>query len=203
MTSPLALGASLYVPATRPDLAAVQRPIVDAYLASIPGGATPRVLVSRSVFVTDDRVTARALAERAVERAVPLARRAGIALPEGASTPQLLHLLDELRTDEAADVAGLRRRQLQPCIEHPPQRATLEQLDDHERDALVLAPVVDGHHVRVVERGGELGLRAEPAEEPGVVRERGVEHLHRDTTTKADVVGHVHPAAGARSDRTE
>ena len=55
----------------------------------------------------------------------------------------------------------------------------------------------------MVERGRELRLGPEPPQEAGVVGERGVKHLHRDATAKADIVGHVHPAARARSDGTE
>jgi metallophosphoesterase superfamily enzyme len=55
----------------------------------------------------------------------------------------------------------------------------------------------------VVQRRRELCLGAEAAQEAGIVGERGVQHLHRDATTETDVVGHVHPATGARSDRTE
>ncbi len=95
---------------------------------------------------------------------------------------------------------GERRR---PGVEHPPQRAALEQLHDHERDALVLAPVVDGHHVRVVERGSELCLAPEPAQEALVVGEPRVQDLHRDATAQPHVVSGVDAAARAHTDRAE
>jgi hypothetical protein len=53
----------------RPDrrwdmtLADLQNPMLDAYFAALPPGATPRVLASRSVFVADDRATALRYAE--------------------------------------------------------------------------------------------------------------------------------------------
>ena len=72
--------------------------------------------------------------------------------------------------DVAADARGLRGAQEVAAVEHRAQAAAFEQLDDHER-LLVLAPVVDRHDVRVVQRGRDLGLGAEPAQEAGVLRE--------------------------------
>ena len=46
----------------------LQNPIVDAYLAALPGGRAPRIVASRSVFVADDRREARRLAERGLRR---------------------------------------------------------------------------------------------------------------------------------------
>jgi putative FMN-dependent luciferase-like monooxygenase len=50
-------------PADAPDasLADIQDPIIDAYLAALPSGATPRIMGSRSVFIADDREEARRL----------------------------------------------------------------------------------------------------------------------------------------------
>ena len=50
------------------DLADLQDPIVDAYLAALPPGAAPRILASRSVFVADDAGEARRLAEIGLRR---------------------------------------------------------------------------------------------------------------------------------------
>nr|WP_274637926.1 putative FMN-dependent luciferase-like monooxygenase [Microbacterium bovistercoris] len=77
-----------------PDLSTVQAPIVQAYREALPPGIRPRVFASRSVFVTDDRVTARALAERGLERALPYALRSGVEIPSGATTAQALAILD-------------------------------------------------------------------------------------------------------------
>ena len=52
----------------------------------------------------------------------------------------------------------------------------------------------------VVERGGELGLGAETAEEPGVVGQRPMQHFHRDATAEAHVVGDVHTPGRTRTD---
>ena len=68
---------------------------------------------------------------------------------------------------------------------------------------LVLAPVVDGHDVRVVQRRRVLGLGAEAAEEPGVVGERRVQHLHRDPAPQPDVVGDVDAPAPTCTDRRD
>ncbi|TDR93483.1 putative FMN-dependent luciferase-like monooxygenase [Enterovirga rhinocerotis] len=45
------------------SLAEIQDPIIDAYLAALPHGAEPRILASRSAFVTDRREEALRLAE--------------------------------------------------------------------------------------------------------------------------------------------
>lgn len=44
------------------SLADLQDPIIDAYLAALPAGAEPRILGSRSVFVSDSRADARRFA---------------------------------------------------------------------------------------------------------------------------------------------
>ncbi|MGE0714948.1 MAG: putative FMN-dependent luciferase-like monooxygenase [Alphaproteobacteria bacterium] len=51
-------------PADAPHLtlAEIQEPMIDAYLAALPQGRSPRILASRSVFVADDLDRARALA---------------------------------------------------------------------------------------------------------------------------------------------
>ncbi|GAA4667183.1 putative FMN-dependent luciferase-like monooxygenase [Frondihabitans cladoniiphilus] len=55
----------------RPDatLAELQTPIVEAYLAALPAGRTPRILGSRSVFVADDRSDALRFATIGLTRA--------------------------------------------------------------------------------------------------------------------------------------
>jgi hypothetical protein len=57
--------------------------------------------------------------------------------------------------------------------------------------------------VRVVQRGRVLGLAAEAPQEPGVVGERAVQHLHRDPTAQSHVVGDVHTPGRTRTDGTE
>src|SRR5438105_15810505 len=53
----------------------------------------------------------------------------------------------------------------------------------------------------MVQRRRELRLGAETAEERGVLGKRGVEHLHRDATAEARVLGDVHAAARTGTDR--
>ncbi|MGI5271904.1 putative FMN-dependent luciferase-like monooxygenase [Nonomuraea sp. CA-218870] len=57
-------------PADRPQatLAEIQRPIVDAYLDSLPPGAAPRIMASRTAFVADSRSEALRWAERGLGR---------------------------------------------------------------------------------------------------------------------------------------
>lgn len=95
-----AAGHGLMLSRTQPraagqrSLADVQRPVVQAYRESLPSQTDGRVFASRTVFATDDRITARALAERALERAAPLAQRLGLEVPPGLSTAQALGRLD-------------------------------------------------------------------------------------------------------------
>lgn len=65
--------------AQAPDasLADLQDPIIDAYLAALPPGRTPRIVGSRSVFVADTRKEALRLAETGLRRAVVQAAATG------------------------------------------------------------------------------------------------------------------------------
>jgi len=47
----------------------IQNPIIDAYLAALPQGVTPRIMASRSLFVAHDRAHALKLAEFGLRRA--------------------------------------------------------------------------------------------------------------------------------------
>ena len=49
-------------------LSDIQNPMIDAYLEALPEGSEPRILASRSVFVTDDRKDALRLAETGLGR---------------------------------------------------------------------------------------------------------------------------------------
>ncbi len=51
-------------------LAKIQNPIIDAYLAALPPGSTPRIVGSRSLFVADSRQEALRLADVGLRRAV-------------------------------------------------------------------------------------------------------------------------------------
>ena len=87
-------------------------------------------------------------------------------------------------------------------VEQGPQAPTREVLGDDERH-LVVSPVVDGHHVGVVEGGRGPGLGREPPQELGIAGQGVVEHLHRHATTEADVVGQEDLGGGAHADRCD
>jgi alkanesulfonate monooxygenase SsuD/methylene tetrahydromethanopterin reductase-like flavin-dependent oxidoreductase (luciferase family) len=60
------LGAGLMLSRTQPrpkdrpglSLAEIQEPVIEAYVKALPSGVAPRIMASRSVFVTDRRETA-------------------------------------------------------------------------------------------------------------------------------------------------
>lgn len=71
-------------PADAPDrsLSDIQNPIIDAYLDALPAGATPRIVGSRTLFVSDDGDSARGHAATGLRRAAVGLRRAGHILPD-------------------------------------------------------------------------------------------------------------------------
>lgn len=66
-------------PPTQPDakLHDLQIPIVEAYKQALPPGRAPRIMLSRSVFVADDRSEALRLAEAGLSRANQILALAG------------------------------------------------------------------------------------------------------------------------------
>ena len=104
-----------------------------------------------------------------------------------------------LETDEQR----LRRREASTSFEHRPQRAVGEELEHQIRDAALLAPVVDGHDVRVVERGRRLRLGAEALDERRIVGQRRMQDLHRDRAPQGDVFGAVDGRRCARANGRE
>jgi putative FMN-dependent luciferase-like monooxygenase len=64
------------------SLAELQDPIIDAYLAALPPGRTPRIVGSRSVFVAETREEALRLADLGLRRAVSRFVERGHRLPE-------------------------------------------------------------------------------------------------------------------------
>ena len=91
-----------------------------------------------------------------------------------------------------ADEEGLRRGEAGAAVEHGPEAPAAEVLGDEVGGAAVVAPVVDGEDVGVVQGRRGLGLGPEATEEGVVVGERLVEHLHGDAALQADVVGQEH-----------
>jgi putative FMN-dependent luciferase-like monooxygenase len=67
--------------APRLSLAAIQNPIIDAYLAALPGGAAPRILGSRTVFVAERRDEALRLADIGLRRGLPRFKASGFSPP--------------------------------------------------------------------------------------------------------------------------
>lgn len=64
-------------------LADIQHPIIDAYLAALPGGVAPRILGSRSVFVADSREEARRYAAIGLDRYFRRLSELGRPTPQG------------------------------------------------------------------------------------------------------------------------
>jgi len=58
-------------------LADIQNPIIDAYLAALPEGVSPRIMASRSLFVAEDRQRALELAAFGLRRAATRFTEAG------------------------------------------------------------------------------------------------------------------------------
>jgi putative FMN-dependent luciferase-like monooxygenase len=98
-------------PANAPNLslAEIQNPMIDAYLAALPEGREPRILASRTAFVTDDGQDALRLAEAGLgrhrARMTRLGRATGDGSLEGMIAAMYAHLgtsdqvLASLRTD--------------------------------------------------------------------------------------------------------
>ena len=72
------------------------------------------------------------------------------------------------------------------------EAAALDVLHDDEVGAALLAPVVDGHDVGVVEVGRGLRLAAEPLDEGRVLGVLGEQDLDRDGPVEQQVPGQVH-----------
>jgi putative FMN-dependent luciferase-like monooxygenase len=71
-------------PADAPDatLSDIQNPVIDTYLDQLPAGVAPRILASRTLFVSEDRDRTLAYAEAGLRRAAQGLRRQGHHIPE-------------------------------------------------------------------------------------------------------------------------
>ncbi|WP_157412659.1 putative FMN-dependent luciferase-like monooxygenase [Acidovorax sp. Root217] len=67
-------------------LAEIQNPIIDAYLAALPAGSTPRIVGSRSLFVADSRQEALRLADTGLRR---FAERFAAQAAKSGATPRV------------------------------------------------------------------------------------------------------------------
>ena len=74
-------------------LSDIQNPIIDAYLAALPSGATPRILGSRGITVMDDAAEARRHAEAGLDRHLRRLREPGRPAPTG-TLDELMDSLD-------------------------------------------------------------------------------------------------------------
>ena len=88
-------------------LAALQNPIIDAYLAALPPGRAPRIVGSRSVFVAETRAEALRLAELGLRRAVSRFIERGHRVP-GDTLDDLLAAFDVHVGTPAEVIASLR-----------------------------------------------------------------------------------------------
>lgn len=115
----------------------IQQPIVDAYRNCLPLGAAPRILASRSVFVTDRRAEARAWAEAGLARAMAFQRSMGNPVPEGpleaivAAYDMHIGTPDDVIRSLGADtvVAGATHVAVQVHSADPPHEVLLRSLD--------------------------------------------------------------------------
>jgi hypothetical protein len=91
-----------------------------------------------------------------------------------------------------ADDERLREAQAVAPVEQHAEAAAAQVLGDEEGRPAVLADVVDGEQVRVVEAGGGAGLGGEPAADHRVGGERVVEDLHGHLALELGVLGQEH-----------
>lgn len=75
------------------SLADIQLPLVQTYLESLPAGAAPRIMASRSVFVADDRAQALDFARNGLVRQVEKFRASGHTIDDS-SIDSLLRTFD-------------------------------------------------------------------------------------------------------------
>lgn len=83
-------------------LADLQQPIIDAYLAALPGDAEPRILASRTLFVADEQATALEWADIGLRRIAERFVAAGHSQP-GETLAELIHAFDT-HVGKTADV---------------------------------------------------------------------------------------------------
>ncbi len=88
------------------SLADIQNPMIDAYLEALPKGFAPRILASRTVFVTDDHKDARRFAETGLLTLLNKRADAGIQVAHG-SVDDLIKAFDVHLGTPAEVVASL------------------------------------------------------------------------------------------------
>ncbi len=83
------------------------------------------------------------------------------------------------------------------------QRPAIEQLHDDEPLGAVLADVVDGADVWMVERRGDAGLALEPIQRLGIAGQIGRQELQRDLAAQTHVFGAIDDAHAAGAEALE
>jgi putative FMN-dependent luciferase-like monooxygenase len=76
------------------SLAEIQNPMIDAYMEALPEGREPRILASRTVFVTDDSSEALRLAEIGLGRHRARLARLGRATGDGTGLDAMITAMD-------------------------------------------------------------------------------------------------------------
>jgi len=106
--------------------------------------------------------------------------------------------------DLADDPRRARRRERPLAADERADVVAVHEAHRDVRDALLLARVVDGDHVRVVDRGRDARLAQEPRAHVGVLDQRGRDHLHRHRALQRELPRAVHHAhAAAPGDRLD
>jgi len=125
-------------PADAPDLRLddIQNPMIDAYLAALPPGRAPRIMASRSVFVTENRAEALRYAEIGLHRFRTRLESVGRPVPEGRLEEQIkgfdMHLggPEEVIASLKADTVLQRATELSVQVHSvdPPHPLTLRSI---------------------------------------------------------------------------
>jgi len=125
-------------PADAPDLRLddIQNPMIDAYLAALPPGRAPRIMASRSVFVTENRAEALRYAEIGLHRFRTRLESVGRPVPEGTLEEQIkgfdMHLggPEEVIASLKADTVLQRATELSVQVHSvdPPHPLTLRSI---------------------------------------------------------------------------
>jgi hypothetical protein len=90
-----------------------------------------------------------------------------------------------------------------PRLEQVLQRLPLEQFHHQEAASLVLAEVVDGADIGMIERRGGARLPLETLDRGGVIREPRREELERDVASQASVLRPIDNAHSAAAEFVE
>ena len=99
--------------------------------------------------------------------------------------------------DLGDDLRGAARGEVPVALERAVQVGPGDVAHDQVQPPVLLAGGVDGHEVRVVDRGGQPRLEREAGAQPGVARPVGGDHLDRDGAAEVELGGAVDDAHAA------